>query len=99
MEDKYLQLGRLIAGQCPNGFREARLEGELDADRADLRLTWTGQDQGENEAPLEGVTVSEIQMALGDIREEMARQSGGDRWRTFVVTLRQGGHFRLDVNY
>src|SRR6185295_15920564 len=98
MDDKYLRLGRLIAGQCPNGFREARLEGELDVDRADFRLTWTGQDQSEAEAPLEAVAMDEIRAALADIREEMARQSGGDRWRAFVVTLRQGGHFRLDVS-
>ena len=98
MEDKYLQLGRLIAGQCPHGFREARLEGELDTDRTNLKLTWTGQDQSEAGAPLEGVAMDEIHAALNDIREEMARQSGGDRWRKFVVTLRQGGHFRLDVS-
>ena len=43
MDDKYLQLGRLIAAQCTPGFREARLEGALDTDRPRFRLSWTAQ--------------------------------------------------------
>ena len=97
MDDKYLHLGRLIAGQCPSGFREARLEGALDTDEADLKLSWTAQDQSKGEMPCDPSALREIRAALEDIREEMARQSGDERWRTFVVELRQGGHFRLDV--
>src|SRR3954462_3273799 len=97
MDDKYLHLGRLIAARCPPGFREARLAGEFDADRAELSLTWTARDHSKHDAPFQDPT-SELHSALDDIREAMARENGGKRWRTFAVTLREGGHFRLDVD-
>ncbi|MBV9883145.1 MAG: hypothetical protein JO276_09065 [Sphingomonadaceae bacterium] len=97
MDDKYLHLGRLIAAQCTPGFLEARLEGALDTDRPRFRLSWTAQDHSRHEAP-EAAEMAEIQAALEDIREAMVRQNEGGRWRTFVVTLRKGGHFLLEVD-
>jgi hypothetical protein len=98
MNDKYLHLGRLIAAQCPPGFSEAKLEGDLDGDRAELGLSWITQNETRQEVSLQ-VPMPEIRLALEDIREAMAREAGGKNWRTFVVTLRQGGHFQLDVGY
>lgn len=39
----YEQLGSLVAEHCPAGFRDARLEGELDTDWAQLKLTCVDQ--------------------------------------------------------
>jgi hypothetical protein len=99
VDDKYLKLGRLIAGQCPAGFREARLEAALDVSWADFKLTCTGPEGGEAERPIAGPAVSEIHIMLADIREAMAAQDGSGLWRNCVVTLRQGGHFAIDVEY
>ena len=99
MDEKYLKLGRLIAGQCPAGFREARLEAALDVNWADFKLACTGPVGDEAETPIAGPAVSEIHIVLADIRDAMAAQDGAGPWRSCVVTLRQGGHFAIEVEY
>jgi hypothetical protein len=96
MDGKYLQLGRLIAALCTPGFLEARLEGALGTERSRFKLIWTAQDQSRHEAPAEA-PMADIHAALEDIRGAMAQENEGEPWRTFVVTLRQGGHFLLEV--
>jgi len=72
----YEQLGALVSDHCPAGFSAARLEGELDADWAQLKLTCVNQ-AGERleEAPT-AFAIAEMHDALGRIREDMARHRG-----------------------
>ena len=94
--DDYLNLGRTIAAQCPAGFAEARLEAELADDGGDLRILCTPEDEGEREVGIDPVAQLRIVQLLRGVRGKM---TGEDEvpWRRCVVTLRKGGHFRMDV--
>ena len=95
--DRYLTLGRAIARQCPPGFREARLEAELDPGSSTMRLACTAQDGSETGVNIDPTARTDIHQLLEDIRGRMAEESGGQGWRRCVVTLREGGRFRMDV--
>jgi len=98
VEDDYLALGRLIAGNCPAGFSEAILEAELEGNRADLQMGCAMPDGTEVEPDVGQQAVRDLHVLLHGIREKMAEEDGR-RWRTCTVTLRKGGHFDLDVTY
>jgi hypothetical protein len=91
-EDPYLQLGRAIAGQCPAGFEEARLEAELGEDGAKLQLACTPEGGGETRPAIDQTAHGRIQALLEHIRDKDERG-----WRTCTVTLRKGGGFAMDV--
>lgn len=94
MNHLYLQLGRAIAGQCPPGFKEARLDAAPDEDRLDLACTLA--DGSQVSPPLAGEARHGIGAALAEVREAMAAQDGKS-WRTCTVTLVAGGGFRMEV--
>lgn len=94
----YEQLGTLVANTCTAGFRDARLEGELDTDWAQLKLICVNQRGERREENMPALAIAEMHDALDRIREAMARQSGA-RWKTFVFSLASGGRFSFDVEY
>jgi hypothetical protein len=98
MDETYLRLGRLIAGQCTPGFREARLEAEIDGSAADLRIGCTLADGRAVDEALRGAAIEEIHLCLLAIRDKMAEEDGRS-WRSCTVTLIAGGGFRMDVAY
>ena len=92
-DNPYLRLGRAIAGQCPTGFEEARLEATLrEGGPAELRLACTPEGGGETRPDLDAEAREGIEALLEAVRE---RDGGG--WRECTVTLRKGGHFAMDV--
>ncbi|HEV7661309.1 MAG TPA: hypothetical protein VGO55_15830 [Allosphingosinicella sp.] len=94
MNHLYLQLGRAIAGQCPPGFKEARLEATPDEDRLDL--TCTLADGSEAAPALDADARAAIAAALVEVRAAMA-EADGKSWRSCTVTLVAGGGFAIDV--
>jgi hypothetical protein len=94
MNHLYLQLGRAIAGTCPPGFKEARLEATPDEDRIDLACTLA---DGSEAAPALDVDArAAIAAALAEVRAAMA-EADGKSWRSCTVTLVAGGGFAMDV--
>lgn len=91
-DDPYLELGRAIAGQCPAGFEEARLEAELGEDGATLRLACTPEGGSETRPAVDPIAHDRIQALLERIRDQDERG-----WRACTVTLRKGGGFSMDL--
>jgi hypothetical protein len=98
MEIAYLGLGRLIAGQCPAGFRKAVLGMEIAEEQSLLRIVSTQQDGTEVQMPPDDRAAHDILESLRGIRKAMAEQDGA-LWRSCTVTLTAGGGFALDVEY
>ena len=94
--DDYLSLGRTIAAQCPAGFAEARLEGSLAEDGGELRILCTPEGEEEREIDLDAVAQVRLIQLLRAIRGQMTGEDEAP-WRKCIVTLRKGGHFRMDV--
>jgi hypothetical protein len=94
MNHLYLQLGRAIAGACPPGFKEARLDAAPDEDRLDLACTMP--DGSRVSPPLAGEARQAIGAALGEVRQAMAGEDGKS-WRSCTVTLVAGGGFSMEV--
>jgi hypothetical protein len=94
MNHLYLQLGRAIAGTCPPGFKEARLEATPDEDRLEIACTLA---DGSQAAPaLDAEARAAIGAALAEVRAAMA-EADGKSWRSCTVTLAAGGGFAMDV--
>ena len=98
MEIAYLGLGRLIAGQCPPGFKKAVLGMEIHEDRTRLWIISTQADGTEVQMPPSDEAARDILESLRGIRTAMAEEDGR-RWRSCTVTLRQGGGFAIEVEY
>ena len=98
MEIAYLALGRLIAGQCPPGFKQAMLDAEIDEERTRLSISSTQADGTEVQMPPSEEAARDILESLRGIREAMAEKDGR-LWRSCTVTLKQGGGFAMDVEY
>jgi hypothetical protein len=96
MNPSYLGLGRAIAGLCPSGFREARLDAAYEGEVARIGIVATLPDGTRFEPALRGAAEATLRTALGDVRKQMARESGA-AWRTCTVTLVHGGGFAIDV--
>jgi hypothetical protein len=94
MNDLYLQLGRAIAGTCPPGFREARLDAAPDEDRLDVACTLA--DGSQVTPPLDAEARHGIAAALAEVRQAMA-EPDGKSWRSCTVTLVAGGGFSMEV--
>ena len=92
-DNPYLRLGRAIAGRCPKGFEEARLEAALrEGEPAQLTLSCTPDGGGEVRPDLS----AEARDAIVALLEEVRGRDGGG-WSECTVTLRKGGHFAMDV--
>ena len=98
MNIAYLGLGRLIAGQCPPGFRQAVLGAEVQEERTPLWLSSTQADDTEVRMPPSEEAARDILESLRGIRKAMAEKDGR-LWRSCTVTLKQGGGFAMDVDY
>jgi len=96
MNHLYLQLGRAIAGQCPPGFRQARLEAA--PDQGETAIACTLADGSEVAPDLPEDAQDAIWDALQQIRDEMEKAEGR-RWRRCTVTLVAGGGFGMEVDY
>ncbi|MEA3011555.1 MAG: hypothetical protein QOD42_100 [Sphingomonadales bacterium] len=94
MNHLYLQLGRAIAGTCPPGFKEARLDAAPGEDRLDVACTLA--DGSQVSPPLDAEARRGIGAALGEVRQAMAAQDGKS-WRSCTVTLVAGGGFSMEV--
>ena len=94
MNHLYLALGRAIAGLCPAGFAEARLQANPDEGAFDLNSTMA--DGTQVQLPVDEAARAAIRAPLDEIREAMAAEDGKS-WRSCTVTLIAGGGFRLDV--
>ena len=98
MNDLYLRLGRTIAGQCPTGFAQAKLDAVFDMDVPTLKIVATMPDGTEYEPGIVGTARDELDSALSAVRAAMAEED--DRpWRGCTVTLVAGGGFSLDVDH
>ncbi|HVQ07980.1 MAG TPA: hypothetical protein VMS43_06055 [Allosphingosinicella sp.] len=94
MNHLYLQLGRAIAGTCPPGFREARLDAAPGEDRFDVACTLA---DGSQVTPALAVDARRgIAAALDEVRQAMAGPDGKS-WRSCTVTLVAGGGFSMEV--
>ena len=98
-DDVYLTLGRAIASQCPAGFEEAKLEADLGSAAASMRIVCTPEGGGETEPSIDPMAQADIQTLLERIRESTLTEEDQRRWNRCTVTLRKGGHFRMDVYY
>jgi hypothetical protein len=98
MEIAYLALGRLIAGQCPPGFRKAVLAMEIAGDETRLILSSTQADGTDVQMPPSEGAAADILESLRGIRKAMEGEDGAP-WRGCTVTLIAGGGFQLDVGY
>ncbi|MDQ8755654.1 hypothetical protein RCO27_05380 [Sphingosinicella sp. LHD-64] len=96
MNDKYLRLGRAIAGQCPVGFEQAKLSGRIEEGKAEVNIAAVMADGTEFEPGLDDAARAEIEAALHDVRDAQAAEDG-KTWRTCTVTLIKGGGFTMDV--
>lgn len=96
MNHLYLQLGRAIAGQCPPGFRQARLEAS--PDEGAWRLTCTPREGADVEPAIGEEARGALAAPLAEIRDGMEAEDG-KRWRSCTVTLIAGGGFQMDVGY
>jgi hypothetical protein len=96
MEIAYLALGRLIAGQCPAGFRQAMLDTEMHEDQTRLWISSTQPDGTEVRLQPSDDAARDILESLRGIRKAM-EEEGGAPWRRCVVTLAAGGHFAMEV--
>ena len=96
-DDVYLDLGRAIAGQCPSGFDEARLEADMECG-VPMRLACTPQDGAEAPVELDAAARGRIVELLARIRDTTLREDEGP-WRGCTVILRKGGRFQMDVHY
>jgi hypothetical protein len=94
MNHLYLQLGRAVAGSCPPGFREARLDAAPDEDRLDLLCTLP--DGSQVTPALDADARQGIGAALAEVRQAMA-EADGKSWRSCTVTLVAGGGFSMEV--
>lgn len=94
MNHLYLQLGRAIAGTCPPGFKEARLDAAPDEDRLDVACTMA--DGSQVTPPLDPEARAAIGAALEEVRRAMAGPDGKS-WRSCTVTLVAGGGFSMEV--
>jgi hypothetical protein len=94
MNHLYLQLGRAIAGTCPPGFKEARLDAAPDEDRLDIACTLA--DGSQATPALDAEARQGIAAALAEVRQAMAAQDGKS-WRSCTVTLIAGGGFSMEV--
>jgi len=94
----YLALGRLIAGQCPAGFRTATLDMEIHEGGTRLWLVSTQQDGTEVRMPPGDDAARDILESLRGVRNAM-KEEDGRPWRGCTVTLAQGGGFSMDVQY
>lgn len=98
MDIAYLALGRLIAGQCPPGFRKAVLAMEIVGDESRLTIDSTQADGTEVQMPPSADGAADILESLRGIRQTMEKEDGR-AWRSCSVTLIAGGGFQLDVGY
>ena len=96
MNHLYLQLGRAIAGQCPPGFQQARLEAE--PDRGQVAVACTLADGSETAPNLSEDAQDSVWAALQAIRDEMEK-TDGTRWWRCTVTLVAGGGFEMEVEH
>lgn len=92
MDESYLDLGRMIAGLCPSGFREATLEARLDGAEAALRISCILADGDVLEPPLLKFARDDLHARLISLREEEGRD-----WKSCTITLVRGGGFTMEV--
>ena len=95
-DNPYLQLGRTIAGQCPGGFEEAKLDAELGEGSAAMRLVCTPGGGSGTPRDIDPVASDQIRTLLETIRD--GGTEGERSWRRCTVTLRKGGGFSLDIH-
>ncbi len=96
-DEVYLNLGRAIAGLCPSGFEEARLDAEMGEAPA-MRLACTPEGGPETPLAVDPLAQAHIQELLEEIRAKTVRENEGP-WHKCSVTLRKGGRFAMDVYY
>jgi hypothetical protein len=94
MNHLYLQLGRAIASQCPQGFQKARLDAA--PDEGEATITCTMADGSETAPDLSEEAHDAIWAALQEIRDEMEKKENM-LWRRCTVTLVAGGGFEMEV--
>jgi len=98
MEIAYLALGRLIAGQCPPGFKKAVLAMEIVGEETRIEIVSTLADGTEVQMPPSAEGAADILESLRGIRNNM-EGADGRPWQRCTVTLIAGGGFQLDVGY
>lgn len=91
-DESYLDLGRMIAGHCPRGFREARLTARLGEGETELAIECTLDDGSAAAPPLHKFARDDLAARLVSLREEEGRE-----WKSCTVTLSRGGGFAMDV--
>lgn len=91
-KESYLDLGRMIAGHCPRGFREAALTARLDGGEPTLAINCVLDDGSSAAPPLLRLARDELHARLVSLREEEGRD-----WQSCTVTLVRGGGFTMDV--
>ena len=97
MNHLYLQLGRAIAGQCPPGFQQARLDGGAGPGRGcDSPARWRTAARSRRLCRKTRRTRSGPRSRRS--ATTMAKQEGR-RWRRCTVTLVAGGGFGMEVDY
>lgn len=96
MDDRYLALGRSIAGQCPPGFQQAMLRAAFEGGDATLAITCTARDGSESTPDPSAAGRHDIAAALAAVRDGQAAEDG-TTWRSCTVTLIAGGGFRMEV--
>lgn len=91
-DESYLDLGRMIAGHCPRGFREAKLTARLGDGESELAIECVQDDGSAAAPPLLKFARDELRARLASLREEEGRE-----WKSCTVTLVRGGGFTMDV--
>ena len=97
-DEAYLNLGRAIAGQCPRGFDEARLEADLAGAAPEMSLACTPEGGSETPVALDPTARTRIREMLEQIRDKTPSEDQR-LWHKCTVILRKGGRFQMDVQY
>jgi hypothetical protein len=94
----YRQLASEIVEHCPSSFSKAKLSGQLVDDVSTFSLECVRPD-GEKLLPrIGGLSASNIDDALHEIREAMTIP-GQTPWSRCTFTLFPDGKFKFDVEY
>ena len=94
----YGTIARALRTICPAGFREARMDAEVEDDWTEKTYRYRDAGGWSQGVPVEASLDFAVDDALMALREGMA-QAGRPKWRSCTFSLGPDGGFAFDVAY